>query len=589
MEDRIMKNNFKYIFAVIAAALICGTASAQDWSSLKTDKKATTNSDGTTTITLESFVKGEMSGTTTDIHKNINAVLVLDVSGSMAESIGSMTKLQALKNSCKEFVNILYNDAVSHDAEHRVSVISFGYEIETKIHLSEGKVIDAKNDINDAIDKLNSRGWTGTDSAMDLAYTEVSSCSSNTLNLVILFTDGAPSVTGTIFNSLIAGPAVRTARQIKNKGAKVYAIGVFDSSDKKSTRINQFMNWTSSNYPNATVDDWWTNPKNVNNSDRADGNYFLTADTADDLKNIFETIGQEYKELASGSDIPASQMPVDKTLTVDEMTENFVLPSGMTASDVKVYTKAVDSVYFTPSVTNRQSTNYIWSSDSTLVTSGITVQIDTTSAKNKVAIKGYDYVNNWVGAVIQNNTIIGHHGQKLIVQFNVVPNPDSEGGMVYTNTTDSGVFVGDDNVSPFERPDSRFVPIDLVIKKQGMEAGESAIFKVTCKENDSINYTIILTSDGSADGVSKAILKVPAVKDPDVKGDKKNLYTYVVEETGWSWAYKPTASQNHALCDENGNTKDAQGNDMNVFTFVNTPKANIPLHAEDSKNNVFTK
>ena len=96
-----MKNTFKYIAALVAfsaAPLVSGlSVSAQNLpdgtykeeNGIAFAKRAHINTDGTYTIDLESFVTGEVTQTFEAVP--VDVVLVLDVSGSMDETISSFT------------------------------------------------------------------------------------------------------------------------------------------------------------------------------------------------------------------------------------------------------------------------------------------------------------------------------------------------------------------------------------------------------------------------------------------------------------------------------------------------------------------
>ena len=74
-----MRKSIRYIIAAAAAMFTAAVASAQ----VVNKKTATDNGNGTYTLTLESFATGSMGQTISTSRRPINAVLVLDVSGSM--------------------------------------------------------------------------------------------------------------------------------------------------------------------------------------------------------------------------------------------------------------------------------------------------------------------------------------------------------------------------------------------------------------------------------------------------------------------------------------------------------------------------
>ena len=107
-----MRKSIRYIIAAAAAMFTAAVASAQ----VVNKKTATDNSDGTYTLTLESFATGKLDQTISTSRRPVNAVLVLDVSGSMDEALpnnqgASVTKLKALKDACMAFVESIEKDA----------------------------------------------------------------------------------------------------------------------------------------------------------------------------------------------------------------------------------------------------------------------------------------------------------------------------------------------------------------------------------------------------------------------------------------------------------------------------------------------
>ena len=121
-----MKNTFKYIvsFAALAAAALTSglTISAQNLAEgiyieengIAYAKRAIINDDGTYTVDLETFVTGEVTQTYESVP--VDVVLVLDVSGSMEETIttstyspASVSSLNYRNNSGQTNYYYLYN------------------------------------------------------------------------------------------------------------------------------------------------------------------------------------------------------------------------------------------------------------------------------------------------------------------------------------------------------------------------------------------------------------------------------------------------------------------------------------------------
>ena len=104
---------------------------------------------------------------------------------------------------------------------------------------------------------------------------------------------------------------------------------------------------------------------------------------------------------------------------------------------------------------------------------------------------------------------------------------------------------------------------DIIIKKIGLKAGESATFRVVKKDDETVRFNVLLTGNGS-DPVTATISNL-------VPGE------YIVTEMDWSWAYEPEG--------DTENTKNITKGGGNDFTFSNKEKEKAPLHSEAVKNN----
>lgn len=102
--------------------------------------------------------------------------------------------------------------------------------------------------------------------------------------VIIFFTDGTPGNYG--FDAEVANEAISTSKQLKEAGALVYSIGIFDGADEDSTAedTNQYMQGVSSNYPDATA---YTALGERNTDGKK---YYRSAQDAGELNNIFNEI-----------------------------------------------------------------------------------------------------------------------------------------------------------------------------------------------------------------------------------------------------------------------------------------------------------
>lgn len=120
--------------------------------------------------------------------------------------------------------------------------------------------------------------------------------------VVVFFTDGKPTRRSD-FSPTVANNAIAAAKAMKDEGATVYTIGIFDGADPsadptsyKTSDENKFMHAMSSNYPKATS---YTSGKL---GDRVAGaTYYKSAANAAELDQVFADIS---RAITSGKGFP---------------------------------------------------------------------------------------------------------------------------------------------------------------------------------------------------------------------------------------------------------------------------------------------
>ena len=126
---------------------------------------------------------------------------------------------------------------------------------------------------------------------------------------MIFFTDGTPT-TQSEFSNGVASDAISAAKAMKDAGASVYTIGIFDGANPKAdvntaTNENKFMQAASSNYPAAayTYTQYWLSGEwKWSFGNRAEGSdFYKSASSASELSKIFEDIS---KEIVKGAGYP---------------------------------------------------------------------------------------------------------------------------------------------------------------------------------------------------------------------------------------------------------------------------------------------
>lgn len=264
----------------------------------------------------------------------LDIVLVLDVSGSMDDPMGSADRtkrIDALKDAVNSFIDgsaTVNDQRADKNKQNRIAVVKFagnktskvgndqyrqslywynytqvvsGYKAYTSGNKSEGET---------TVNALTPAGCTAADYAMDLTKTLVDQSKTDANNnadrknvkrVVIFFTDGEPNHQSG-FDESVANSAITSAKTIKTD-ADIYTIGIFSGADVSITghsgsgswsakeKFNAFMHGLSSNYPDAeTYKKLGTRAKDSKGQDAA---YYKVATKADELKNIFTQIEDE--------------------------------------------------------------------------------------------------------------------------------------------------------------------------------------------------------------------------------------------------------------------------------------------------------
>ena len=262
-------------------------------------KRIKKNDDGNYTVNVD--VKGAVNSTTVTTTQPIDFTLVLDVSGSMDDPMGSTDgtrRLVALNKAVKAFLD----EAAKTNTEAgsklvRVGLVKFAGDEKDKIgddtYRSGGYtynysqiVSDLTADMNgleNKVSKLKAAGATRADNGFKRAVKVMENARTDAKKVVIFFTDGTPTSVSN-FNVLVANGAVTAAKTLKDQGDTVYSIGIFSGADPSSTKSNenQFMHAVSSNFPKATAYD--------NRGDGKDAGYYKAATNASELNAIFDEI-----------------------------------------------------------------------------------------------------------------------------------------------------------------------------------------------------------------------------------------------------------------------------------------------------------
>ena len=536
------------------------------------------------------------------------------------------TRLAALKRATNAFIDVIdHNDQYEDETDdhprmaedgvtptrlgNRISIITFWSEANVRVTLQKGTLSDTSDDTHSTAAELkqivsnftNGQGTRpdlGIDQANDqftrFVDEERRATASRT---VVVFTDGEPYPNTNNANYTSAIVAARTSKVTHE--ATVFTVGLFSSTPTTTSNLYRFMNYMSSNAPNATS---FTNAGDDYDSTAG---YYKDASSANaDLTAVFTEIAKQ----SGGSQASLSAA----SSNVDVISNSFVLPDYVDAStvqdEVKIFfakvndqlTKDNDGVLVFDEEVIKEHSTYTYQPlnedgsikeevDPQPVTATVAMHGD-----NGIKVTGFDYSSCFCGSVTDENGNVTYQGYKIIIMIPILANDDAVGGPnVDTNAPGSGIYVTDGATEAYVAYKSPEVslPYNIFIQKEGLEPGESAKFKLErafmpdpvpagwaaadIPESSWTYVSTIFVTQPMGDTTSKPIVKVRGLPSTDDSGD----YVYRVTEETWTWSYHRPGPQ----------YTDKSKVD-NPFYFVNTPKENIDQklrHAESKATNVF--
>lgn len=591
------------------------------------------NSAGEYTIFLKTFVTGTVS--TQEQHIPSDFILVLDVSGSMEWVMGrdwvnpgwgQQSRLDVLKEAVSTFVGMVQQDAIDNGVDNKIAIVKFARDSyprgETWETLTEGdnmtggenytqivKTFRSVNteagakEITDAVNDLEAGGATAADYGMRKALALINNLlktPSQTNKTVVLFTDGDPTY-GNNFDETVANNTIKYAEEIKAKTAynhpvsgdvkcKVYTIGTFAQKPSNTSNRGRYMQRVSSNYTGATSISDGTGNDN--------GGYYFVASSADELKAAFATIQQDQS--SASIDLGSS------ATAVDVVSQSFDIPyvvddEGNINTDVKVWKAPLSNI------TTGSDNKPVYTFPTTNLQPATEVELVVDPLTGTVSATGFDYTLN-ACAMVNGRPV----GNQLIIEIPIKMDDNAVGGHgVATNGPGSGIRYKEkqedgsyvDKLITFDTPAIN-LPTNLEIKKEGLQEGESARFRIQRRAVNSTGAwedysTVFVTNKKTNTGFSKdGTVKIIGLH-PD--------YVYrIIEEEGWSWSYGGTTvtglkydpdtgarttvtdmTNGTAAQNWNDNTVTSDKVNLNPITFTNKKKAVQVRHAESIVINDF--
>ena len=460
------------------------------------------------------------------------------------------SKMDAMKEAVYSFI-----DTVTSNSEaHRIAIVKFaddsyatdfwgnptvGDDFNLEGYNKTQVVVDFTSNedtLDGAVEELYASGATAADYGLDLAQDvfngtgdELDGANEGSDRVVVFFTDGEPNHDND-FDATVAEDAVDAAYSLKQDGVTIYTVGVFSGANPEDTNgnFNRYMHGVSSNYPNAQSTSYGYGF--VDLGTRAENsNYYLAADSADALKDIFESIGGDI----------TSSVDVDETAALtDTLTEYFDFGELGFGSETGTYENV--SVQVASATGDDQ-----WETPTNA--NGVTVTVN----GDTISVTGFDYAEN---AVVNNNGT--WQGQKLVLTFPIEIDENADWGPSdYYDTNSAAGLKADDGTeigmledSPNVYVATRQVTYEFVSGTDGMTLPGS----VTSQLEDPISEYIFDTETPAnvhADETYTVVEAEGGTWNPgswsDVAQDDNGNYTYTL-----TWTFTPdgsaTTTNNHA-------------------------------------------
>ena len=415
-------------------------------------------------------------------------------------------KIVALKRAVNAFIDNVaaQKDSDGNTIDNRISLVTFASNTKTVKGLT--KASTGSSALKTAVNALEAGGATRADYGMKRAQSVLDGRTGGDKtrkSVVILFTDGEPTSRSS-FESSVASGAITAAKDLKAGGTTIFTVGIFEGANpsasvtaSSTSKTNKYMHAVSSNYPSATyedkgfiISDWtWTFGTRAK-----DSNYYLAAQNAAELEDIFEAISKEVNSLA---------VKVDETSVLsDTLSDMFDFAPVGEQTDVQAI--KVEKV----AVTGKDADGYTWATTGTDITANVNVGV----TGKKLTVTGFDYGKNAVTTKTEGETPT-YSGYKLVVTIPIKPDTSYERWTEGTRNYDTNSTAED--------------------KRAGLTYGDSSAPQ-KLELNDSPNapvtgYTVSYQFKGTApDGVPEPAAKVY------IEGQNYTIETAPSKE-GWTF------------------------------------------------------
>lgn len=344
-----------------------------------------------------------------------------------------------MQKTVSAFIEQIKSDAQTYNVEHRVAINRYGntsdenYSQTGMYQNYRAEMVGYSSITNDTYSHaffsashpylqsivdgitMQSNVATYVNYGMEMAYKSLAatgrdySANGDYNACIIMLTDGVPGDGNNSSEAVsTANTAISYAKQAKDLGAKVYTIQLGNNT-MSGFNMTNYMNYVSSNYPNATS--YTAGGAKSSDTFYKSASLDGTVNTADALSEIFKTI--QNSETDTGTEVKLNASSYLRQVLGDK----FKLTSDSTVStaDASVYYDALGRLVSDDPVAKSYTTSK-------------------SVNDNSVTVNGFDYSTNYVAE--------GHAGKKLVVTVeNVLLNTDTkETGIPITTDSETAIY-----------------------------------------------------------------------------------------------------------------------------------------------------
>ncbi len=338
------------------------------------------------------------------------------------ETVQGVSRIVKLKESVNQFIDETrkMNTGLDKDDQHRISIVKYAgnsykgtlgnteigndqyYDYYYNNYYNCSQIVtdfitvdsDGAGTLKEKVEELTPGGATAVDYGLHLAEEILARRKdrSGRNQVVIVFSDGEPTY-GDSYDSDVANEAIEQANALKSNGVIIYSISVHEDAISTDTdnKINKFMHYVSSNYPDAT--------SMSNGGSRApDSEYYMTPNEGVDLSELFDTIVAEVGR-------PTISLG-ENAVVLDKISPYFTLNTNSSeAADITIETVDYNGDEFVE--------------DEATSPDGVSASV---GEGGIISISGFNFDENYVSQEARNGN---DYGCKLRVTINVSPDYDA--------------------------------------------------------------------------------------------------------------------------------------------------------------------